>query len=98
MWVVVAMQPGSSGVDKFLQPVASWRAEINFVHPARPTTGRTLTFVQAMGARAVVVFPTDLGLTSWWSSWALPGGPGVLESFVVRGFRVVVIDHLDTRA
>ena len=77
----------------FLQPAACWRAHINFVHPARPTLGRTLTFIQAMRARAVVVFPVAMGLTSWWGSWALTGGPGVRESFTSGGFHLVVIDH-----
>ena len=88
------LQPGSSGADMFLQPAACWRREINFVHPARPTLGRTLTFIEAVKARAVVVFPASSQPTEWWSSWALPGGPGVLETFTIAGFRVVVISHI----
>ena len=61
----------------FLQPGVPWRREINFIHPAKPTTGRTLTFVQTMRARAVIVFPDELAETAWWSAWAEPGGPGV---------------------
>ena len=88
------LQPGSAGVDMFIQPRASWQSEINFIHPAAPTIGRTLTFVQEIGARAVIVFPASLGLAAWWSPWSTPNGPGVVESFLAGGFRVVVVDHL----
>ena len=87
------LQPGSSGVDMFLQPRACWRREINFIHPARPTIGRTFTFLHNIGARAVVVFPAPSNQATWWTSWAELGGPGVIDSFSVCGFRVVVVDH-----
>ena len=87
------LQPGSAGVDMFLQPRACWRREINFIHPARPTIGRTLTFVRNIGARAVIVFPISGRQSAWWTVWTEPGGPGVVMSFTTGGFRVVVVDH-----
>ena len=48
-------QPGSHGVDMFLQPASIWQAHINFIYPAAPTVTRTLAFIRDIGARAVVV-------------------------------------------
>ena len=86
-------QPGSSGVDMFVQPVQSWQENINFVHPAAPTTGRLLTFLPATGAHTVVVFPSLLRVTAWWSPWTFPGGPGVLHVGELDGFVIVIVDH-----
>ena len=87
-------QPGSDGVDMFLQPAASWQAHINFIHPAAPTTGRVLSFLPATSSRSVVVIPCRLADNCpWWSTFTMPGGPGVRHSERVLGFLVVAVDH-----
>ena len=86
-------QPGCQGVDMFAQPRESWRSHINFIHPARPTTGRVLTFLPFVQARAVVVFPLHMDVGMWWSNWARRGGPGVLVRIVVEEFVVLAVDH-----
>ena len=74
----------------FLQPLASWQAHINFVHPAEPTM---LTFLSSTRARAVVVFPARLATGAWWSSWASLSGPGVVAIQRSAGFIIVAVDH-----
>ena len=86
-------QPGTHGVDMFVQPPKSWRDHINFIHPARPAVGRVITFLTATRSRTVVVTPEAGVPSSWWSTWAMPGGPGVVESHLVNGFRVTAVDH-----
>ena len=77
----------------FAQPLASWRAHINFVHPAAPTVGRVLTFIPSVAARAVVVIPATSARYQWWSALTLVGAPGLLSSGVVNGFLVLAYDH-----
>ena len=87
-------QPGSSGVDMFLQPPASWMANINFIHPAVPTVGRVLSFLPVTLARSVVVIPCRLvDDCPWWANFAARGSPGVLHTERVLGFLVVAVDH-----
>ena len=86
-------QPGSHGVDMFNQPARSWLANVNFIHPAEPTTGRVLTFLQAIKARAVVVIPLAVAVGTWWASFAQPESPGVLAFRIVEGFIVMAVLH-----
>ena len=87
------MQPGSAGVDMFLQPLHSWRAHVNFIHPPEPMVARVLTFIPRTMSRAVVAFPTSFRGHQWWSNWASPAGPGVVHCVHKDGFLVLVIDH-----
>ena len=87
------VQPGSHGVDMFLQPRASWQRELNFIHPPAPAIGRVLAFLPSVAARAVVVFPLACRRESWWASMTRVGSPGVLSSSAFGGFRLIVIDH-----
>ena len=75
----------------FLQPPSSWQRNVNFVHPAAPTVGRTLAFVVAVQARTIVVVPVSDVTTSWWAAGVQLGGPGVICSEVVDGFMVAAI-------
>ena len=87
-------QPGSSGVDMFLQPMQSWRSNINFIHPAAPTIGRVLTFLPVTSSRAVVVIPCRLvDACPWWANFAAAGGPGVRHTLRLLDFLVVAVDH-----
>ena len=86
-------QPGSHGVDMFLQPASSWQRHINFVHPSRPTIGRVLTFLPATGCRAIVVFPAALAHAHWWATYATAGSPGVVSVFTVDAFVILAVDH-----
>ena len=87
-------QPGSSGVDMFLQPVASWQGNINFIHPAAPTIGRVLSFLPATSSRSVVVIPCRfVDNCPWWSTFTVAGGPGVRHSERLLDFLVVAVDH-----
>ena len=86
-------QPGCQGVDMFAQPRESWQRHLNFIHPARPTTGRVLSFLPFVGARAIVVFPAGLDTGSWWANWARSGGPGVLVRITVESFVILAVDH-----
>jgi len=91
-------QPGCAGVDMFLQPLASWREHVNFIHPAMPTIGRVLTFLPATQSRAVVVFPERLAdAAAWWSNLARVGAPGVLRVRRHLGFLVLALDHSPNR-
>jgi hypothetical protein len=87
------LQPGSSGADMFLQPPSCWQREINFIHPPAPATGRVLTFLPSVRARAVVVIPLRDCMTHWWSNWLRCGSPGVAATGESAGFLIVVIDH-----
>ena len=86
-------QPGSHGVDMFLQPRWSWQSHINFIHPARPTVGRVLAFLPATASRAVVVFPAYLASGAWWSPYASVGGPGIVHSVTLNSFLILAVDH-----
>ena len=87
-------QPGSSGVDMFVQPPESWQSHINFIHPAAPTVGRVLSFLPATGARAIVVIPTRLVTgVAWWSNMTRIGGPGVVSTRQLDGFLIFAINH-----
>ena len=87
-------QPGSSGVDMFLQPPSSWRQHINFVHPATPTIGRLLTFLPTTGARTVIVIPVRVATgRPWWANLTRRGAPGVISVRRTFGFLVVAVDH-----
>ena len=86
-------QPGCQGVDMFLQPVWSWRQHINYVYPAEPTTGRVLTFLQEVRARAVVVCKAGHASGKWWSNFVRRSGPGVVESKLLSGFLLTAVDH-----
>ena len=86
-------QPGCAGVDMFLQPVASWRAHVNYIYPAAPTTGRVFTFLREVGARAIVVCKADLADSAWWANYTREGGPGVLQSRWYLGFLITAVDH-----
>ena len=87
-------QPGSSGVDMFLQPPESWMANINFIHPAAPTVGRVLSSLPVTLARSVVVIPCRLvDDCPWWANFAARGGPGVRHTERVLGFLLVAVDH-----
>ena len=77
----------------FVQPRESWAAHINFLHPAAPTVGRSLSFLPFTMARTVLVCPSPLLVGRWWSFYALPSGPGVCAVVVTSGFTVVAIDH-----
>ena len=78
----------------FLQPVESWRAHINFIHPATPTVGRVLSFLPATASRSVVVIPVRLvDDCPWWGTFVSPGGPGVLAVERLLGFLVAALDH-----
>ena len=87
------LQPGSHGVDMFLQPRRSWMQHVNFIHPAEPTLPRVVTFLPQTCARSIVVFPEGRQHSQWWSSWVSDDGPGVVTTEVVAGFRIVVVDH-----
>ena len=87
-------QPGSAGVDIFLQPASSWQRHINFVHPASPTIGRLLTFLPSTASRTVVVIPTRIATgRPWWSNLVRRGAPGVVSVRRSHGFLVVAVDH-----
>ena len=86
-------QPGSHGIDMFNQPARSWHRHVNFIHPAEPTTGRVLTFLQAVEARAVVVIPLASAVGAWWASFAQPEAPGVMAFRIVDAFLVMAILH-----
>ena len=87
------VQPGSHGVDMFLQPRSSWQRELNFVHPPEPAIGRVLTFLPSVAARAVVVFPANFRRERWWTNLSRVGSPGVVSSSLFQGFLIIVIDH-----
>ena len=87
------LQPGSAGVDMFLQPLASWARHINFIHPAAPTLARVVTFLPRTYSRSIVVSPINLVRNQWWSSWVTPGSPGVVTTTSVDSFFVVVLDY-----
>ena len=83
-------QPGTRGVDMFLQPRQSWVDHVNFIHPAAPTVSRTLSFVRVHEARAVIVVPAPDTLTAWWAPELLLGSPGVSHYEVFEGFALSV--------
>lgn len=88
------LQPGSAGVDMFLQPPESWLSNINYVFPAGPTVGRVLTFLPSTRSKVVVAIPLQwLQCGSWWDPWTSPTAPGLLESVVVEDFRILFFDH-----
>ena len=88
-------QPGSDGVDMFLQSVSSWTTHINFIHPATPTIDRVLVFLPATQSRAIVVIPWHLmDDSAWWSNLARQGGEGVIATRRRLGFVIVAIDHI----
>ena len=80
-------------MDMFLQPTQSWVDNVNFIHPARPTAGRVVTFLPSTGARSVLAIPHALTVGRWWSPWLERSAPAVLDSFVSHGFRVVFLDY-----
>ena len=86
-------QPGSAGVDMFVQPLSSWAEHINFIHPPRPLLGRVVTFLQATRSRCTLVIPDGTHRGAWWSSWVSCGGPGVRCTCVVEGYLLVALDH-----
>ena len=91
-------QPNCSGVDMFLQPTSSWQAHINFIHPARPTVGRVLTFLPATLSRTIVVIPLRVADGSqWWSNLTRLGGPGVVHITTEGDFLIVAVDHSPSR-
>ena len=91
--IPLSLQPGSHGADMFLQPHASWRKEVNFIHPPSPAIGRVLTFLPSVAARAIVVLPMSHVKEQWWVNWTRVGGPGVLDAVTSHQFLLVVVDH-----
>ena len=83
-------QPGSNGVDMFMQR-HSWPEHINYVYPPLPTLGRLITFLPSTAARSIVVFPSPAPV-EWWSYAVRPDSVGVKRSIVVSGFHVVAFD------
>ena len=84
------MQPGASGVDMFRQ-WDSWPGNINYVYPPAPMTGRLVTFLPHVQAKAVVCFKAPVP-AEWWSFAVQPAAEGVVTSFGIGQFVVVVFD------
>ena len=87
------LQPGSSGVNVFVQPPSEWAQHINFLHPPTPMIGRVLSFLPATRSRSIVVFPETVGRGHWWSPWTQLGQHGVVATSVTCGFVLLAVDH-----
>ena len=84
------MQPGASGVDTF-RCWQSWRANVNFINPPAPMTGRLVTFLPTTGARVVLVIPTPRD-QAWWHYAIMPSAEGFSAQLKFMGFTITVFD------
>ena len=86
----MCFQPRASGVDMF-RCIESWKANINYVFPPGPMTGRLLTFLPTTAARSVVALRLPL-VNAWWSYTIQPHSPGLVVSREVLGFKIFAFD------
>jgi hypothetical protein len=85
-------QPGSAGVDMFMQHV-SWARHVNYVYPPAPAMGRLATFLPSTRARSIVVCPLPMPV-AWWSFAMSSKAAGVVASVEAHGFRVTAFDFV----